>query len=97
MLLPPYHRAGANLSGAVATPAGAATAAEAAAATAAAAVALQASGGFPHLELGSWHCLAAPASDSVIWTTTLSGRNWNFKVDARGIRPLAPSILRMPS
>ena len=27
--------------------------------------------------------LAAPASGSVIWTTTISGLNWNLEVDAR--------------
>ena len=50
--------------------------------------------------LRSWQ-LAAPTSGSMIWTTTLSGRNRNLKVDACeesvDCRPLAPSILRMPS
>ena len=59
----------------------------AAAATATAAVALRASGAFP---LRPWQ-LAAPASGSVIWTTTLSGRTQNLKVDACVDR------LRLPS
>ena len=49
--------------------------------------------------LRSWQ-LAAPTSGSMR-TSTLSGRNRNLKVDACvesvDCRPLAPSILRMPS
>jgi hypothetical protein len=66
-----------------------------AAAAAAAAVSRRSSRGFPPFTPLQ---LAVPARGSVIWTTTLSGRNWHFKLKnyARG-RPLAPSILRMPS
>jgi hypothetical protein len=60
---------------------------------AAAAVSRRSSGGFAPFR--PWQ-LAVPASGSVIWTTTLSELNRHLKVDARG-RPLAPSILRMPS